>query len=118
MILQYRLNTWLPVCETIRHDQGKNYWRIVKKLTKYNQARNTSAFIKLNAEALTSTTRKVHAFADHFTKIYSKANDPNFNDEDLRKITNWYEEFSDRPHIQNQIIEPVAKRKLACTQIL
>lgn len=116
MILQFKTHSWLLACDEILKAKGKNYWQIFKKLNRYNQARNWTANVTCNGCTLTTSSEKATAFAEQFAKTYSLATEPNFDDENFRNVINWYENFFNGSHSQDEPIDLITNWEF--TQVL
>lgn len=113
MIMQFKTHLWLKACEQIEQSKGRNYWQTVKKLSKYNKSNNTSSHIIENGQTLTTDTEKAEAFAQHFKKTYTTDNDPNFNAQNLRDVSNWYEDYFNLPANEHEEINNITGAEFA-----
>lgn len=112
MIIQFKTHTWIKACNEIAMTKGRNYWHIVKRLSKYNLLQDMSN-LKANGIHLTENADKAEAFAEHFAKIYAKTNDLHFNEQFYQEVNNWYDRFFTIPNEADEELENVTVEEIS-----
>ncbi|XP_066157777.1 uncharacterized protein [Euwallacea fornicatus] len=92
LIYQYRQNKWLETCQEIERDQGKTYWRKIKKLAKYKK-NNPITNINENGNELLTDKDKADAFARHYRWAFGSSTNPKFDNNNFNLVNEWYKDF-------------------------